>query len=119
MLFHHLREPHSGVDIEQLVVHLPFMLADAAPSVVITTETLKRRLGDTSAAIICLNADAAELERQSDINPGVVIPPDAAAYVIYTSGSKFAAKLACDGRRVPRFSGTKAAPSGGLCGVGT
>jgi amino acid adenylation domain-containing protein/non-ribosomal peptide synthase protein (TIGR01720 family) len=23
MLFHHLREPHSGVDIEQLVVHLP------------------------------------------------------------------------------------------------
>ena len=23
MLFHHLKEPHSGVDIEQLVVHLP------------------------------------------------------------------------------------------------
>src|SRR6266481_4988257 len=23
MLFHHLKEPHSGVDIEQLIVHLP------------------------------------------------------------------------------------------------
>jgi amino acid adenylation domain-containing protein/non-ribosomal peptide synthase protein (TIGR01720 family) len=23
MLFHHLREPHSGVDVEQLVIHLP------------------------------------------------------------------------------------------------
>src|SRR5206468_5791972 len=23
MLFHHLMEPHSGVDIQQLVVHLP------------------------------------------------------------------------------------------------
>src|SRR5689334_18807425 len=23
MLFHHLKEPHTGVDIEQLVIHLP------------------------------------------------------------------------------------------------
>ena len=23
MLFHHLREPHAGIDVEQLVLHLP------------------------------------------------------------------------------------------------
>ena len=26
MLFHHLKEPHAGIDIEQLVVHLPDVL---------------------------------------------------------------------------------------------
>ena len=66
---------------------LAFLLEDAGASVVITTEGSRSALRRTRAAVVCPDADAEELSRESSDAPSVGVRPENAAYLIYTSGS--------------------------------
>ena len=67
---------------------LAFMLEDAAARVVLTHDHLAGVLpSGLSAVRVRLDADAAEIARQSGENPSALAGPDDLAYVIYTSGS--------------------------------
>jgi amino acid adenylation domain-containing protein len=67
---------------------LAFMLADAAPRVLVTTSGLAARVTASTSATV---ATVEELRALSESEPDDVLPeiaqPDDAAYVIYTSGS--------------------------------
>ena len=66
---------------------LAFMLDDAEAPVVLTTEDLKAGLPDFAGTAVCLDADRAAIERESEENPDSGVLPDHLAYIIYTSGS--------------------------------
>ena len=65
---------------------LAYMLADAAPVLVLTQEALRERLPETSAAL-CLDKDWPSIGGASQSNPAPRATPQNLAYVIYTSGS--------------------------------
>ncbi|MGK3959181.1 non-ribosomal peptide synthase/polyketide synthase [Sorangium sp. So ce118] len=66
---------------------LAFMLEDTGAPVLLTQQSLVPQLEDQTARVLCLDADWAEVARESDAR----LEPEAAgenlAYVIYTSGS--------------------------------
>ena len=62
------------------------MLADAAPSLVLTQERLRERLPET-VATLRLDADWETIAQESAENPAPTATPQNLAYVIYTSGS--------------------------------
>ncbi|MEW2813232.1 amino acid adenylation domain-containing protein, partial [Streptomyces massasporeus] len=64
---------------------LAFMLNDTAASILITHSSLRSRLPDSSARMVCV--DTAPLTTHPDTNPEHHTTPDHLAYVIYTSGS--------------------------------
>jgi amino acid adenylation domain-containing protein len=64
---------------------LAFMCADANASLIITEESVRARLPESTAQIISL--DTAQIAQQSIENPTVAVLPEQLAYVIYTSGS--------------------------------
>jgi amino acid adenylation domain-containing protein len=66
---------------------LRFMLEDCGASVLLTERKLAPALPPHSAEVLCLDACAAEVERESASNPTATVSPDNLAYVIYTSGS--------------------------------
>lgn len=66
---------------------LAFMLEDARAQVLVTREQLVRQLDLQGAQVVCLDADEAILEEQSEVNPVLIGTADELAYVIYTSGS--------------------------------
>ena len=66
---------------------LAFMLGDAQPSVVLTQQSLRDGLPETSARVVSLDSDWPELARNPAANLALAVPPDSLAYVIYTSGS--------------------------------
>lgn len=66
---------------------LSFMLSDARVPVLLTQQHLAARLSTHNAHVVCLDADAAELEQQPDTDPAVTASFSDLAYVIYTSGS--------------------------------
>jgi amino acid adenylation domain-containing protein len=66
---------------------LEFMLEDARVSVLLTEQSLRARMPDHRAAVICLDSDWSEIVRESAENPAVRVEPDHPVYVIYTSGS--------------------------------
>ena len=76
------------LDPEYPEARLAYMVADAAPVVVLTTTALRDRLPQ-SEKVFCL--DAAEImqaiERAAKHNPAPALAPQHPAYVIYTSGS--------------------------------
>ena len=78
------------LDPEYPKARLEYMLADARPAVVLTTESLPQQL-PRSEGIELLSLDAAEVQAElgqaEDTNPGQEVSPQEAAYVIYTSGS--------------------------------
>ena len=78
------------LDPEYPKARLEYMLADARPAVVLTTQSLRRQL-PRSEGIELLSLDAAEtqaaLNKVGDNNPEQEARPEDAAYVIYTSGS--------------------------------
>ncbi|HEY2235620.1 MAG TPA: condensation domain-containing protein, partial [Candidatus Angelobacter sp.] len=78
------------LDPEYPKARLEYMLADAQPAVVLTTESLRRQLPQ-SEGIEFLILDAAEMKsalgETANNNPGEELLPEDAAYVIYTSGS--------------------------------
>src|SRR5829696_4389752 len=73
------------LDVEQPSARLQLMLAEAAPVLVITTTALRERLGLEQA--LCLDQEAAALERQAVSNPPHGARAESLAYLLYTSGS--------------------------------
>ncbi len=75
------------LDPEYPATRVSYMLADAGVSVLLTQARLRERLGETRAAVVCLDEDWSDIEQESDAEPRVAIQPENLAYVIYTSGS--------------------------------
>ena len=79
------------LDPEYPKARLEYMLDDAQPAVVLTTESLRKQLPQSEAIeLLCLDAaktEAAALNKALDSNPGQEVSSQDAAYVIYTSGS--------------------------------
>ncbi len=65
---------------------LGFMIADAAPALILTQEALRGRLPD-HVATLCLDAEWAAVAAESDGDPCAETRAQNLAYVIYTSGS--------------------------------
>src|SRR3954465_11770028 len=66
---------------------LAYMLTDAKAPVLLVQAALADRLPASNATVVRLDADGAEIARQSDSAPNVAIDGGNLAYVIYTSGS--------------------------------
>lgn len=66
---------------------LAFMMEDANPPVVLTQESLRERLPEHGAQIICLDRDWEGIAQESAENLTDGASPSNLAYVIYTSGS--------------------------------
>jgi amino acid adenylation domain-containing protein/non-ribosomal peptide synthase protein (TIGR01720 family) len=66
---------------------ISFMLDDAAPSILLTKQSLLPSLPFSAAGILCLDADQHLFFNQSAENPPANINPLNLAYLIYTSGS--------------------------------
>src|SRR5438128_175404 len=66
---------------------LAFMLADARPSIVLTTSGLAQQLSEADSRIVLLDKDQPAIARCSAGNLSGVPQPGDLAYVIYTSGS--------------------------------
>src|SRR6185437_100935 len=66
---------------------LAFMCADAEASLVITQESVRARLPESVARVVCLDTDAGQIAQQNTENPLVEVLPQQLAYIIYTSGS--------------------------------
>ncbi|HEY3581866.1 MAG TPA: amino acid adenylation domain-containing protein, partial [Pyrinomonadaceae bacterium] len=66
---------------------LAFMCAHANASLVITEESVRERLPESAARVVCLDTDAEQIAQQSTENPTVAVLPQQLAYIIYTSGS--------------------------------
>ncbi|HVL99779.1 MAG TPA: amino acid adenylation domain-containing protein [Egibacteraceae bacterium] len=66
---------------------LAFMLADAAPPVVLTVDRLTGALPAYPGPVVRLDADWSEVARNPADRPDAAADPDHLAYVMYTSGS--------------------------------
>lgn len=66
---------------------LAFMLNDARPRVLITTQQVAAQLPAGSWRVVAIDRDEAEINCQSIASPDSQIKPEHLAYVIYTSGS--------------------------------
>ncbi len=75
------------LDPEYPKERLAFVLADAQPEMVLTTQPLLERLPEHAAKVVCLDAESNSVSRQSEENPSSIAVEDDLAYVIYTSGS--------------------------------
>ncbi|WP_329082497.1 non-ribosomal peptide synthetase [Streptosporangium sp. NBC_01469] len=75
------------LDPEYPAERLTFLLEDTAASIVVTQRSLRGRLPDSRAEIVCLDTDAMTLAQQPIEDPIGEATPDDLAYVIYTSGS--------------------------------
>ena len=66
---------------------LAFLLQDSAVPILLTQRHLLPSLPESTARVLCLDADAPVFAAESDANPPPLATPDDLAYVIYTSGS--------------------------------
>jgi amino acid adenylation domain-containing protein len=66
---------------------LTYMLEDAAVPVLITQETLRKRIPSSQARSVYIDSGWSEIAAYPGLNSEREILPDAVAYVIYTSGS--------------------------------
>ncbi|RKH34543.1 AMP-binding protein, partial [Corallococcus llansteffanensis] len=66
---------------------LAHVLQDTGAPVVLTQQHLRGTLPPHTAHDLCLDSDAAELARESDVAPETAVSPEHLAYIIYTSGS--------------------------------
>ena len=66
---------------------LAFMLADAAPAVLITQGSLRSRIPADVPTVVCIDNDAAQIAENSQASLPNATQPFDLAYVIYTSGS--------------------------------
>ncbi|MCB0155794.1 MAG: amino acid adenylation domain-containing protein [Anaerolineae bacterium] len=64
-----------------------FMLADAAVPVLLTQQKLRNALPESTARVICLDSEQANLAAHSSENPISEVTAAQLAYVIFTSGS--------------------------------
>ncbi|HVR11004.1 MAG TPA: amino acid adenylation domain-containing protein, partial [Thermoanaerobaculia bacterium] len=75
------------LDVGNPAERLAFVLADAAPRVILTTRELAARLPPSSAALVLVDADRVEIARLPGGDLAADVRPDNLAYVLYTSGS--------------------------------
>jgi amino acid adenylation domain-containing protein len=73
--------------IESPSSRLAFMIEDGGLRLIITQSDLRKRLPDTTAHVVCLQAEAKQIDAQPGVNLPVKANPSSLAYVIYTSGS--------------------------------
>lgn len=66
---------------------IAFMVRDANVPVIVTMSRLKATFPDSSARIVCLDTEWAQIAAESDRNPSCDVQAVNLAYVIYTSGS--------------------------------
>ncbi|HEW98429.1 MAG: hypothetical protein DRR16_10450 [Candidatus Parabeggiatoa sp. nov. 3] len=66
---------------------LAFMLDDAQVPVLLTQSSLKEKLPETQALVVCLDAEAETFSQYRSENVASGVGPENLAYVIYTSGS--------------------------------
>ncbi|HEY0605033.1 MAG TPA: amino acid adenylation domain-containing protein, partial [Herpetosiphonaceae bacterium] len=66
---------------------LNYMIQDASIMALITRQALLPELTSFAGTIICVDRDAAQIERQPAMPPQVEVQPEQLAYIIYTSGS--------------------------------
>ncbi|MEN8217960.1 MAG: amino acid adenylation domain-containing protein [Pseudomonadota bacterium] len=66
---------------------LAFMLEDAQVPVLLTQSSLKKKLPETQAQVVCLDVEAETLSQLSSENIKSGVASENLAYVIYTSGS--------------------------------
>ncbi len=66
---------------------LSMILEDTNPCAVLTSEHLAARLDNSTAKVVCLDADRETLSRLQDHNPVRSAGPENLVYVIFTSGS--------------------------------
>jgi amino acid adenylation domain-containing protein len=66
---------------------LAFMLNDARPRVLITTQQVAEQLPAGAWQVVAIDRDEAKINRQAIESPHSEITPEHLAYVIYTSGS--------------------------------
>src|SRR5262249_49733084 len=66
---------------------LALMINDSAMPVLITQESLLPGLPEFEGKVVCVDRDAAVIDRRSASNPYLEIGPRDIAYLIYTSGS--------------------------------
>jgi len=83
---------------------LRFMLEDAQARFLVTQEQFMKQLPQHSARMVCLDAAAQEIKRESTADLENVADPGSLAYVMYTSGSTGRAKgAAIEHRSVNAF----------------
>lgn len=78
------------VDAGYPIERVEYMLRDAAPKIVITTQRLRHLVASCAANVIAIDADREEIAAQPDVNPTREPPQHGVrqlAYAIYTSGS--------------------------------
>jgi len=75
------------LDPEYPEERLRFIVRDAGPELLVTQEKLSSRLADTVVKTIRVDADWAEIAKQSQDNPRLLASASNLAYIIYTSGS--------------------------------
>ena len=66
---------------------LSYMLADSAVPLIVSQAELSHVFVETTAKVINLDGDWAQINKQPTSNPNADVSPDNLAYVIYTSGS--------------------------------
>ncbi|HEX6729355.1 MAG TPA: amino acid adenylation domain-containing protein, partial [Pyrinomonadaceae bacterium] len=66
---------------------LSYMLRDAHASILLTEESLRTRLSESTAEVICLDGDWKAIGEQDASPIPNIAQPDNLAYIIYTSGS--------------------------------
>jgi amino acid adenylation domain-containing protein len=74
------------VDPELPKARLDYIIHDAAPKVIITTDDIAQRYPDLLISDI-ISVSSLSLQSFSTANPGITIDPDDLSYIIYTSGS--------------------------------
>lgn len=75
------------LNFEHPVGRLGHQLEEVKAIALVTQEALLDRLPPFTGTVICVDRDAAELEREPSSNPAVQGGPDDLVYIMYTSGS--------------------------------
>ena len=75
------------LDPELPAERIAYMLEDAAPELLLTQAALAGRLEGCGVPLLCVDAEAGRIERESEEPPLTGVGPHDLAYVIYTSGS--------------------------------
>ncbi|HEU4561203.1 MAG TPA: amino acid adenylation domain-containing protein, partial [Longimicrobium sp.] len=78
---------YVAVDPNYPADRVAYMLEDSRAAVILTTSEVARKLGDTDAAVVRLDAERAEIDAESSDDPGVAVHPENLLYTLYTSGS--------------------------------
>src|SRR5258708_9784387 len=64
-----------------------FVIADAAPALILTHQSLAEALPVSSVSVICVDANAEAIAGEDASNLSVLMAPECLVYLIYTSGS--------------------------------